>query len=173
MKINNVDTDLQRYKNAKSNAQGRIFENGIISACNIYIRNNRAKICKIPEPYLVTSKNNRGTFNGKFIANAEPDFGGTLKNGQSIVFEAKYTMTDRIRKSVLTDTQTQSLEEHYSLGAVAGVCVGINDNYFFIPWDIWRDMKKHFKRQYILITDVEKYRIKYDGSVLFLDFVNQ
>ncbi len=163
----------QKYQNQKNNAQGQIFERCIMAACRTYAEQGRAKIEKVPEPFRVTKKYYDGTFTGRFTALAQPDFQGTLKGGQSIVFEAKYTTTDRIKRSVLSDTQMQALDYHHQLGAKAGVCVGIGDNNFFIPWEAWRDMKKLYGRQYLKVEDIENYRVRFNGSVMFLDYIQK
>ncbi|HBF65239.1 MAG TPA: hypothetical protein DDW34_05195, partial [Clostridium sp.] len=100
-------------------------------------------------------------------------FQGTLEDGKSIVFEAKTTTTDRLKRDILTMEQQDALERHLNLGAVAAVCVSIEDKFFFIPWEIWRDMKKHYGRKYVTAEDIEEYRVKFNGTVLFLDNVHE
>lgn len=163
----------RKYQNQRSNAQGKHFESFISAACITYADQGRAKIDKVPEPFRVIKKYRDGIFEGRFIALAQPDFQGTLQGGQSIVFEAKYTSTDRVKRSVLSDNQIRSLEQHNRLGAIAGICVGIGDNFFFIPWVIWRDMKKLYGRQYLKVEDIEEYRVRFNGSVMFLDYVHK
>lgn len=159
----------RQWQNSVNNAQGHIFEGCIKTACLIYAQRGRARIEKIPEPFRVTAKGRDGTFMGRFTALAQPDFQGTLAGGQSIVFEAKYTTTDRIRREVLTQEQMEALEYHHRMGAVAGVCVGIQDQYFFVPWPVWDKMKEQFGRKYATAQDLEPYRVKFNGAVMFLD----
>lgn len=162
----------QRYQNSVNNAQGHFFESYIKAGCRVYRDKLQAEIEKTPEPFRVTKKCKDGTFTGRFTAHAQPDFQGTLKGGRSICFEAKYTTTDRMKRSVLTDTQMEALEQHRQLGAVTGVCIGIQDKFFFIPWEVWQDMKKIYGRQYITAGDIEPYRVKFTGAVMFLDYAN-
>lgn len=162
----------RRYQNSVNNAQGHFFEGYIKVACAIYRDDKRAEIEKTPEPFRVMKKHQDGTFTGRFTAHAQPDFQGTLNGGRSICFEAKYTTTDRMKRSVLTDTQMKALEYHRQLGAVAGVCAGIQEKFFFIPWEVWQDMKKIYGRQYVTAEDVEQYRVKFTGAVMFLDYVH-
>lgn len=162
----------QQHQNATNNAQGHLFENAIEAACNTYRDTGRAEINKTPEPFRVLSKSYNGIFTGRFTAHAQPDFQGTLVDGRSIVFEAKTTSCSRMKRDVLTTEQQNSLERHTNLGAVAAVCICIGDKFFFIPWTIWRDMKEHYGRKYITADDVEEYRVKFNGTVLFLDRVN-
>lgn len=163
----------RQIQNMKNNAQGQIFEAMIKTACVIYAQQHRAEIEKVSEPFRVTKTHGNGLFTGRFIANASPDFSGTLAGGKAIHFEAKYTTTDQLKRNVLTDEQMRSLEIHTQLGAVTGVCAGIQDKYFFVPWKIWRDMKLHYGRQYVTAADLGQYRVRFNGAVLFLDYVNE
>ena len=160
----------QQYKNRANNAQGQHFENEILAGCKMYERHGIATIDKTPEPFRVTSKNHRtGEFTGRFSKHAQPDFQGTLYGGRSIMFEAKRTSKDRITRNVLTDTQMDVLEAHNRLGALCGVCICIQDEFFFIPWNMWRDMKEMYGRQYLKLEDIEEYKVRFDGAVHFLD----
>ncbi|WP_312048000.1 Holliday junction resolvase RecU [Anaerotignum sp.] len=169
----NQQTAKQQYQNAVNNAQGHLFESAIVAGCITYREDGRAEINKTPEPFRVLNKSSNGMFMGRFTAHAQPDFQGTLADGRSIVFEAKTTTSDRMKRDVLTAEQQKALESHMNLGAVAGVCVGLEDKFFFIPWKVWRDMKEYYGRKYITANDVEEYQVKFNGSVLFLDYMNK
>ena len=166
-----IDQEAARriYQNGMNNAQGRAFEECIKAACEEYRRRGRADIEKTPEPFRVTKKHGSGVFTGRFTALAQPDFEGTLDGGRSIVFEAKYTTTDHLKRSVLTNNQMDTLARRDKMGAVAAVCGGIRDKFYFVPWEIWRDMKEHFGRQYVTVEDLEPYRVRFAGAVMFLD----
>lgn len=159
----------RRYQNAVNNAQGHFFEDAIKDGCAYYSARGRAEIDKTPEPFRVMEKLGGGIFKGRFTAPAQPDFQGTLAGGRSIVFEAKHTTTDRLKRDILTGEQQDALERHHSRGAVAAVCAGIGNNFFFVPWEIWRDMKEHFGRKYVTATNLEPFRVRFNGAVLFLD----
>lgn len=160
----------RQYKNRINNAQGQHFENEILAGCKMYEQHGIATIDKTPEPFKVTSKNHKtGEFTGRFRKHAQPDFQGTLYGGRSIVFEAKMTTKDRITRNVLTDTQMDVLEKHNRLGALCGVCICIQDDFFFIPWNVWRDMKEMYGRRYLKAEDIEEYKVRFDGTVHFLD----
>lgn len=159
----------QQYRNRVNNAQGQHFEREILAGCKMYERHEIATIDKTPEPFRVTKKSYDGVFTGRFSTPAQPDFQGTLHGGRSIVFEAKRTSKDRINRNVLTDTQMEILEKHNRLGALCGVCISIKDDFFFIPWNVWRDMKEMYGRQYLKPEDVEQFRVSFDGAVHFLD----
>ena len=163
----------QRYQNAVNNAQGHFFEGFIKAACVIYSVMERAEITKTPEPFRVMEKFRDGIFKGRFTARAQPDFEGTLSGGRSVVFEAKYTSTDRMKRDVLTGKQMEALKKHNQRGALAAVCVGIRDDYFFVPWPVWEDMKNLYQRQYVTAADLEPYRVKFNGAVMFLDYIHE
>lgn len=162
----------RRFQNAVNNAQGHFFEGYIKQACALYSRQGRAEIDKTPEPFRVMEKYSNGIFKGRFTARAQPDFQGTLDGGRSIVFEAKYTTTDRLKRDVLTPDQQKALEAHHRRGALSAVCAGIGDKFFFVPWLMWRDMKDIFGRQYVTATDLESLRVKFNGAVFFLDYAH-
>lgn len=161
--------DPQRiWQNTVNNAQGHLFEEQIVKGCRYYSSIGAAEIDKTPEPFRVHSKSKNGMFTGRFTANAQPDFKGTLKGGQAIVFEAKYTTTEKLHQDVLTNQQYDTLERYDALGAIAGVCAGIKAKCYFIPWDIFRDMKLIFGRKYVTQNDLKKYEVKFNGCILFL-----
>lgn len=156
----------QQYRNKVNNAQGQFFERAIKAACALYSERGRADVDKTPEPFRVLEKSRDGIFKGRFTARAQPDFQGTLDGGRSIVFEAKYTTGDRMKQEVLTKPQQDALEHHSRRGALAAVCAGIGNDFFFVPWFIWRDMKQCFGRKYVTAADLESFRIRFNGAVL-------
>lgn len=160
-----------QWQNKMNNAKGNAFEKSILTACQIYRNQKRAEIDKTPEPFRVMEKHNNGLFTGRFTSHAQPDFQGTICGGQSICFEAKYTNTERMNWNVLTNNQMKALEYHKKMGAVTGVCIGIKDNFYFIPWIVWRDMKNEFGRLYITQKDIAPFRVRYRGAVMFLDYI--
>ncbi len=160
---------LDSWKGKKNNAQGHFFESYIKTACAIYKQKGTARVEKIPEPFMVLEKKEKGIFKGRFIAHAQPDFMGTLSGGRSICFEAKYTSTDKLGQAVLTGEQWDSLEQHWKAGAKAGVCAGIGNVYAFVPWPIWRSMQEIYGRKYMTAEDLEPYRVRFNGACMFLD----
>lgn len=164
---------LNRYHASMSNNRGHDFEDAIRQACILYANQGRAKVEKTPEPFRVLEKRENGIFVGRFTAHAQPDFQGTLDGGRSIIFEAKYTTTDSMKRDVLTETQMGTLNEHARRGALAAVCVGIQDRFFFVPWEVWRDMKQYVGRLYVTAEDLEGLRVRFTGAVLFLDYVHK
>ena len=159
------------YVAAMSNAKGRLFEEMVQGGCRYYKDRGRAKIEKMPEPFRVMKKDRyNGIATVRFTAHAQPDFVGCLAGGSCIVFEAKYTNTEKLAASVLTDTQAASLQEYYAKGAVTAVCAGIQDKFFMLPWGVFSRMKERYGRQYVRAEDIAEFEIKFNGVALFLDY---
>lgn len=156
----------------RNNAQGHHFEDYIMGGCRYYEEMGIAKFQKTPEPFRVLRKYRDGTATVRFIANAEPDFIGCEKGGNLIAFEAKKTQTDRISQNVITPHQWKALDKYRELDGITGVCVGIKDETFWISWDIWKNMKKVYGRKYITAKDVQPFKVQFNGSILFMDFVD-
>lgn len=149
---------LGQYHASMSNNRGHDFEEAIRQACLLYASQGRAKVEKTPEPFRVLEKREGGIFVGRFTAHAQPDFQGTLDGGRSIIFEAKYTTTDAMKRDVLTETQMETLERHHRCGALAAV---------------WRDMKEAFGHMSVSAAELEDFRVRFTGAVLFLDYVHK
>lgn len=162
--------DQQSIRGMQSKRAGEFFENIIAASLSWYEQRGTACIEKTPEPMKPLRPPNReGRFLACYTKAGQPDFKGTLEGGRSVVFEAKHTDADRIKYERLTDEQVEKLELHYKLGAVAFVLVsfGLQD-FYRIPWAVWRDMKAIYGRKYIKQEEVEKYRVPYMCGVLKL-----
>ena len=102
-----------------------------------------------------------------FTTQAQPDYKGTLKGGRSVVFDAKHTDADRMTRSVISAEQEKELNGHLSLGAECFVLISFGfQQYFRVPWEVFRDMKEHFGRKYIKPEDLKEYSVKYVGGYL-------
>lgn len=154
----------------QSKREGEYFEEMIAASLEWYRIRGEAEIEKTPEPMKPLGKaNQKGQFLACFTKAAQPDFKGTLYGGRSIVFEAKHTTSDRIEYKVVTEEQKKRLEQHHQLGAVAFVLVafGLQD-FYRVPWEVWRDMKAIYKRKHIKQPELEPYRVQYIAGVLKL-----
>ena len=109
----------------------------------------------------------------QFIAHAQPDFVGVLNNGRAIAFEAKHTDSEKLLQRVVTPTQAAALQRFADLGGAAGVCAGIGDECFMLPWPVFADMKKLYGRLYVTAADIAEYKVKFNGVIWFLDYVNK
>ena len=150
-----------RITGKRSKVVGEQFEKMITTACNYYRDRGIAQIEKTPEPMKqLGPKNQRGQFLAHYLKQAQPDYGGTLKGGRSIYFEAKHTDDDRIEQRRLTQEQQDDLEAHHKLGAIAFVLVsfGLCD-FYRVPWPVWRDMADIFGRKYIKQSELERYEV--------------
>lgn len=169
-----LSKDERSWRNRQNNAQGRLFEQQILAGCEYYKIDGLAFIEKTPEPFITMKKNKDGTFIGRFSKNkrAQPDFKGTLVDGSSIVFEAKYTSKDYINFNVLTEAQYNSLLLHYKLNAKAYVCVGMQDKFYFVPFEYWHHMKTQDCKK-LHRVDLIKWECLFDGTVRFLRYTNK
>lgn len=161
------------YRAAMSNGRGRMHEMLIEGGCRYYLAHGVAHITKTPEPFRVTSKNAQGIATVRFTAHAEPDFIGSLRGGRLLAFEAKFTDTARIRQDAVTETQAESLTAHRKLGAYACVCVGIQDEAFMVPWEVFNNMAKNFGHKYATADDIRPWQVKHDSVVKFLDYMDR
>lgn len=165
LNINQLRPDEQKalrsWRAMNANAKGQAFEAAIRVGLAVYAEHGIAQIDKTPEPFMVMRKNRDGTFLGRFSGRnrAQPDFTGTLAGGRSIMFEAKSTSGDRLKRDLLTDRQMELLEAHYRMGAVTFVAAELNLQHYTVPWQIWRDMKQLFGWKYIREQDLKPYQV--------------
>lgn len=168
-----VQKSKRSFAARKALGYGKNFESFISAACDYYRDMGLADIVKVDEPFRVLKLYGKGQFKGQFTRNANPDFEGTLKGGQSICFEAKYTSQKRMAKSVISDKQEEVLNYKLALGAVVGVCVGIGQRYFFVPWEEWANMKGIYGKKSVSADDLARYEVKFRHGVMFLDRVSK
>ena len=167
-------TALANVQRSQRGRQSRImgdhFEGIIAASLRWYEDKGVACIEKTPEPMKpLRAPNRQGQFLACYIKAGQPDFKGTLTGGRSVVFEAKHTDSDRIEYGRLTDEQVEKLSTHHKLGAAAFVLVsfGLQD-FYRIPWEIWRDMKAIYGHKHIKQKELEPYRVQYIAGVLKL-----
>lgn len=155
----------------KANENGLLFEKLILAGCEHYAMSNMAHIIKVPEPFRVLKKLQAGRASVQFIKHADPDFMGTTKNGQAIVFEAKYTIKPSLDIGALTGRQWESLERFYKCRAMVRVAVGIQDKYYFVPWAVFRDTKRIYGRKSLSQDHLAPFEVVHTGwAVLFLNY---
>lgn len=162
----------RQYQGAVNRAQGKQFERLIDDALAYYEQKGTAAIEKTPEPMRPTKDLGTGKFIAYYEKQAQPDYKGTLKGGRSVVFEAKHTTSDRIEQNRVTQEQSDRLDKYQSMGALCFVFVGFNMRDFFkVPWDVWREMKKTYGRKYTTQEELEPYRVATGrmGNLLILD----
>lgn len=160
----------RQYRGMQSRVAGNQFEDMISASLEWYEDKGVACVEKTPEPMKPLGKPNRlGQFLACFLKAAQPDYKGTLNGGRSVVFEAKHTDTDQMKYDRLTDKQIDRLTIHHKMGAAAFVMVSFGlEDFFRIPWPVWRDMKAIYGRKYIKAPELEPYRVQYMSGVLKL-----
>ena len=143
--------DPKRQLQGKINRErGKVFEETVDMICKIYEAKGLAKIEKTPEPMKILTYLSNGKFEAVFEKSAQPDFKGTIKGGRTIVFDAKFTTSDRITYQVLSDFQREALVKYSELGAISFILVGFSDGKIYrININEWINMKQDFGRQYI------------------------
>lgn len=157
-------------KGLQSRRAGEHFEQMIEASLIWYEQKGVACVEKTPEPMKpLRPPNRQGQFLACYVKAAQPDFKGTITGGRSVVFEAKHTDGDRIEYSRLTEDQVKKLSTHHKLGAAAFVLVSFGLQEFYrIPWEIFRDMKEIYGRKYIKQSELEQYSVEYIAGVLKL-----
>jgi recombination protein U len=160
----------RHVQGAKARTQGKAFEDRLTVSLEWYTAKGYASIEKTPEPMKVLRNMGRGQFLACFEKKAQPDFTGTIRGGRSIMFEAKYTTSDRLEQSRVLPGQADYLSRHLVLGARCYVIAGFaTGNVYRIPWEVWQDMKQRFGRKYVREADLEIYRVEQkDGRLQLL-----
>ena len=162
----NITASMVKQKNPYRQLQGKVnhflgenFENRITNICKYYEINNLAKIEKTPEPMKIIQHIDHGHFEAIFTKAAQPDFKGCIKGGKTVVFDAKFTQSDRITYQALSENQREALMYYHKLEAISFVLVGFaNGEIYKVGIENWENMKKDFGRKYILQTELdEKY----------------
>jgi recombination protein U len=165
--IKNAERALRGAQNRRAGGQ---FEALIEASLSWYEERELACIEKTPEAMKPLARPNRlGQFLACYTKKCQPDFKGTLKGGRSFVGEAKTTDADKIDQKVVTDAQTKRLKKHHALGAACFVLVSFGfQDFYRIPWEVWRDMTEIYGRKHLKKPELEQYRVVYINGVLKL-----
>jgi len=154
----NVKRQMQGRRN---HGLGKNFELQIENICQVYEMGKLAKIEKTPEPLRVLQHIENGHFDSIFTKSAQPDFKGTIKGGKTVVFDAKFTESDKITYQALSDYQRETLLQYDELGAKAFVLVGFSNGAIYnIDIKIWCNMKEIFGRKSIKQNELEDMNLK-------------
>ena len=160
---------VRQMQGARSRAKGAAFEERLDAAFAAYRRLGAAVICKTPEPMRPVKSLGHGRFEAFYEKKAQPDYEGTLRGGQSVVFEAKYTDGKKMEQNRVSATQAQYMTEKAALGARCYVVAGFSSgNVYCIPWALWADMQVIFGRKYVTEEQLAPYRAASapDGTLL-------
>lgn len=154
----------------QNRAEGKRFENQIDASLLYYHTKGLAEIQKTPEPVKVLGKvDNRGCFTACFEKAAQPDYKGVLKGGRCIVFDAKHTRQDRIRKSAVTDEQAHILDAYEKMGAVCCIVCEIQGRYFTVDWARWKRAEKG--HAYFTADDLVAYEVPCRNGIVKILYV--
>lgn len=159
---------LAQLRGAQNRAAGEYFEGMIKNACSRYREMGYADIDKTPEPTKqLTKMDGHGKFTACYEKRAQPDFKGTLAGGRSVVFEAKFTSTGRMKQDVVLPQQAESLDRHESLGALCFIVAAFGmNNVYRIPWERWKRMKEELGRKYMTAQDWPRFKVKQERGIL-------
>lgn len=157
----------------QSRENGIFFETMILDSARFYENRGISVIDKTPEPMKILGVSDRrvGRFIACFEKKAQPDFKGILSDSTMILFDAKHTDRDRIQRAVVTEEQEKCFERYMGMGAMCFLVVSIGfEDYYRVPWVVFRDMKKIYGHAYMNKDELAAYHIKYSGGILrFLD----
>ena len=73
---------------------------------------------------------------------------------------------------MVSEKQKEVLSLKHKLGGLVGVCGGIQNKYYFIPWEVWTNMKSLYGRKYVKAEDIGEYEVPYRHGIMFLDYKN-
>lgn len=149
--------------------RGKAFEERIDASLEYYRSRGFAAVEKTPEPMKPLKDLGQGKFIACYEKKAQADYKGVVKGGREVVFEAKYTASDRLTQDRVTPEQTAFMNEHTALGARCWVIGGFSTgDVYLIPWDVWTDMKSHFGHKYVTQDNLEKFKIKtgWNGTLM-------
>lgn len=167
---NRMRNDMERrFAGKRAKLAGELFEKLIEASCRYYRDTGRAVIEKTPEPMKPLSGMDRqGRFQACFTKAAQPDYKGVLHGGRAVVFEAKHTDGDTIAYNRLTETQMDCMEAYHEMGALCFVLVSFGfQDFFRIPWPDWNDMPYIYGRKHLKRQELERFRVREKGNVLF------
>lgn len=154
---------------------GKAVEEIVKSSCARYREHGIAFITKNSEPVqnLGPVGAQGGVYLMRYAQKAKPDFEGVLKGGRAILFDVKSTTQASIRASVVTKGQADCLDQYEKLGAISAVLVCINfTDFYFVPWDIWKNMKLLFGHKHMTEEDLALYKVPYDEKSKKIWFLN-
>ncbi len=151
----------RQYLGKVAKEKGKRFEARLDASFAYYKERGYAVVEKTPEPMRPTKSLGNGKFVAYYEKKAQPDYKGTIKGGRTVMFEAKYTSSDRMEQNRVLDSQTAYMDKHTALGARCFVLAGFDSGEVYcIPWRVWSTMKEQFGRKYVTEADLDKYRVQ-------------
>ena len=170
-----MDTSSRALKGAQARASGEAFERMIMAAAAFYEDRGISVIDKTPEAFKILrpADRSKGQFICCFTKQAQPDFKGILMDSTMVLFDAKHTDKSQIRRGVVTAEQEECFERYMKMGAMCFLVVSLGfEQYFRVPWVVFRDMKQIFGHKYMNEAELKPYKVEYRNGILrFLDGV--
>jgi len=163
---------MRQYQGTINKAKGKHFEEYIDKSFAFYEYKGIAVIEKTPEPLRPSKSLGNGKFIAFFEKKAQPDYKGTIRGGKTVLFEAKFTSTDRMEQSRVSYDQAEQMTKYQRLGALCFVIVGFDSGEVYrIPWSVWQNMKEIYGRKYVTEEELKKYQvaIAQNGVLLLLE----
>lgn len=162
----------RQIQGSLAHARGKNFESRLDASFAYYADRGFAIVEKTPEPMRPAKSLGNGKFIAFFEKKAQPDYKGIIKGGRMVMFEAKFTATERLEQSRVKREQSDYLDRHQRLGARCFVLAGfLSGEVYRIPWPIWSAMKENFGRKYVIEADLDKYRVHtaWNSALMLLD----
>lgn len=151
----------KQYLGKLVRAMGKRFEDRLARSFEYYQHTGMALVEKTPEPMRILRRLDNGKFIACFEKKAQPDYKGTIKGGRTVVFEAKFTSSDKIEESAVLQHQADYMDMYTALGARSFVLVGFaSGNVYKVPWGDWKTMKQRYGHKHATEAELEPYRVK-------------
>lgn len=166
-----MNDERRRLQGKLSREKGKRFESLLDATFEYYSYRGFAEIEKTPEPMKPIKDLGNGRFIACYEKRAQPDYKGVIKGGRELLFEAKFTSSDRMDQSRVTEGQATYLSKHEKLGARCYVIIGFSTGGIYrLPWAVWNEMKTHFGRKYVKEDDLDSYKVElaWNGIPLIL-----
>ena len=167
--MKNADSADRHLRGRRSKLTGELFERLIDTSCRYYEDAGVARIEKTPEPMKpLSGMDRRGQFQACFTKAAQPDYKGSLRGGRAIIFEAKHTDGNSISYSRLTAEQFDAMEGYHAMGALCFLLLSFGfADFYRVPWEHWRRMREIYGRKHLKREDLEPFRVRERGNVLY------
>lgn len=77
----------------------------------------------------------------------------------------------QISRNVVTEEQEECFERYMKMGAMCFLVISLEfEEFYRVPWIVFRDMKKIYGHKYMNREELAPYRVKYNnGVVKYLD----
>lgn len=149
----------RRYIGRKSHKKGSSFEKRILDTCDLLRKLGKAEINKANESLKpISGRTAGGYFKAVYTAATGADFSGVIKGGRAIFFEAKYTETDKITESRVTNKQINQLLAAERMGAVCFILCGFSSgNSYKVPVSNWLRLKELYGHKHVTESDIAEY----------------